>query len=160
VRVDLQWTAWSVLTTVSALGACTASRPERRDSATAVSRPLTHPAAEAGSERFELQTLQGELLPATIAEVRNDTHEGCGDTTYSAAYVLRERHWTYHEATGNDCHSAAQHQEQTDSGTIERWKDSVRFLYSSGGAITGEFKGDSLIIEDGGPREVYRRVHP
>ena len=150
---------WRDLVAATVLGACAASAGDQRDSATATGRVPVQSAIDTASQRFELRTLQGDPLPVTLAQVRDGTQESCGDTTYSAVYAIRGSRWINREVTGDDCGGPAQHHERTDSGTVERWGDSVRFLYPSGGAITGRWWGDSLVVEDGGPREVYVRAH-
>ena len=143
---------------VVTLAACSAPKAEQRDSAAAAPTKARAAMPDTGAMVFELQSLNGSALPVTIASVRGGTTELCGDTTYAATYGMRRERWVYHDVTGNDCQDPAEHVEASDSGTIERWADSVRFRYANGGAVVGRLTGDSLVVEDGGPSEVYRRV--
>ena len=140
------------------VAACSAPNAEQRDSTPPMPSQAHAEASDSAPGVFELQSLNGSALPATIAWVRSGTMESCGDTTYAATYVLIRDRWMRHDVTGNDCQDPAEHVEASDSGTIERWGDSVRFRYANGGAIVGELRGDTLVVADGGPSEVYRRA--
>ena len=148
---------WQLVPFCVAATACAKSAADRVDSI--VRRPVdTTPLTTATvAGRYELRTLQDAPLPVTIAQIRTETRESCGDTTYAASYDVEASRWIQREVTGSDCEQPSEHRESIDSGVIERRADTVRFVYSRGGAITGRVSGDSLIIEDGGPREVYLR---